>query len=219
MGILAYFTVTFTPEAWKRPVRDFFTGELKRDGAVEPELKIGNERVFRAVPKWGAERAATPLLADLSAKQRNLFREIPKGAKERPKQAVPVPELPEGSGLLAVWMDGDTRVAVMTDGPVREGDAWGPFTVEKISPEAVTLRHEAGERVVRLGEVRRKAGMPAAAAAPVAPTKPAEGSPEAQLMKLIEGQKSADPGKAWSGLPSQILDALRGPTAKPAAVP
>lgn len=219
MGILAYFTVTFTPEAWKRPVRDFFTGELKRDGAVEPELKIGTERVFRAVPKWGAERAATPLLADLSAKQRNLFREIPKGAKERPKQAVPVPELPEGSGLLAVWMDGDTRVAVMTDGTVREGEPWGQFTVEKISPEAVILRHETGERVVRLGEVRAKPGAAVATAASAAPAKPAEGSPEAQLQKITEAQKSADPSKLLQGFPQKILDSIMGAPKKPAEAP
>ena len=216
VGIVLYFAVAFTPEAWKQPVRDFFTGELKREGDKEPELKIGTEKLFRAVAAGGPEKPEALLNLDRASQQRNLFREIAKGVKERPKEGRTVPELPEGSGLLAVWADGETRVAVMTDGMVREGEPWGPFLVERITPEAVTLRHEAGERVVRLGEVRVKAGV-VAAAPPAA--KPAEGSPEAQVQKLLEMQKAMDPGKIIQGLPKQFLDALMGTPKKPAATP
>ena len=218
VGIVLYFAVAFTPEAWKQPVRDFFTGELKREGDKEPELKIGTEKLFRAVAAGGPEKPEALLNLDRASQQRNLFREIAKGVKERPKEGRTVPELPEGSGLLAVWADGETRVAVMTDGMVREGEPWGPFTVEKITPEAVTLRHEAGERVARLGEVRVKAGVAVAAAPPTAP-KPAEGSTEAQVQKLLEMQKAMDPGKIIQGLPKQFLDALMGTPKKPAATP
>jgi len=219
VGILIYFTVAFTPEAWKQPVRDFFTGELRRQGGVEPELKVGNEKLFRAVAKSVPEKIEPLLAAERSGQQRNLFREIPKGVKEKPKEAAPVPEVPEGSGLLAVWMDGGTRVAVMTDGMVREGEAWGQFTVEKITPEAVTLRHDSGIRVVRLGEVRVKSGAVAAAAAKPAETKPAEGSAEAQLQKILEMQKSMDPGKLLQGVPQKLMDALMGTPKKPASSP
>lgn len=221
VGILLYFAVAFTPEPWKRPVRDFFTGELKREGGKEPELRIGTERVFRAATKAGPEKWETFLAMDRATMQRNLFREISKGAKEKPKEAVPVPvpEVPEGSGLLAVWMEGETRVAVMTDGPVREGEPWGQFTVEKITPEAVTLRHEAGERVLRLGEIRQKAGArPVAASAPKDVKAPA-GSAEAQLQKLLETQKSLDPSKLLQGLPQKMLDSLMGTTPKSANPP
>lgn len=215
VGILAYFTVTLTPEAWKQPVRRFFTGELKREGGIEPELKIGTEKLFRAVPRWGAERLEIALSMERAEGQRNLFREIPKGAKSRPKENVPVPEVPEGSGLLAVWVDGDTRVAVMTDATVREGDPWGEFTVQTIGPETVTLRHGTGERVLRLGEIRRKAGAPAVAAKP-AEKKTVEGSAEAQLQKILEMQKSMDPSKLLQGFPQKIMDTLMGTPKAPA---
>jgi len=218
-GILIYFTVDFTPEKWKQPVRDFFTGELRRQGGVEPELKAGNEKLFRAVSKSGPEKIEPLLAAERSGQQRNLFREIPKGVKERPKEATPVPEVPEGTGLLAVWMDGATRVAVMTDGAVREGESWGEFTVVKITPEAVTLGHETGERVVRLGEVRAKPGASAVAAPKPGMAKSAESSAESQLQKLMEAQKSMDPSKLLQGFPQQIIDSLMGTPKKPANSP
>jgi hypothetical protein len=214
-GILVYFTVSFTPEAWKRPVRDFFTGELRREGGKEPELKTGTEKMFRAAATGGPERLEAVLAID-GATQRNLFREIPKGVREKPKENLAVPEVPEGSGLLAVWMEGETRVAVMTDGPVREGEPWGQFTVEKITPEAVTLRHEAGERVVRLGDIRAKAGGPVVATSAPKDAKAPAGSAEAQLQKLIETQKSLDPSKLLQGFPQKMLDSLMGTTPKPA---
>ena len=209
-----YFMIAFTPEAWKRPVQDFFTGELRREGVKEPELKIGTEKMFRAAPAKGPERPEAVLALD-GASQRNLFREIPKGVKEKPKENLAVPEVPEGSGLLAVWMDGETRVAVMTDGPVREGEPWGQFTVEKITPEAITLRHEAGERVVRLGEIQQKGGAKPVAASAPKDVKAAAGSPEAQLQKLIETQKSLDPSKLLQGFPQKMLDSLMGTPPKP----
>lgn len=216
VGILLYFLVAFTPGPWKQQVRNFFTGELKREGGTEPELKIGTEKMFRAVPEAGPENAEAFLALGRSDQQRSLFREVPKGVKETSKEKTLVPEVPEGSGLLAVWMDGDSRVAVMTDGMVREGDLWGEFTVETITPEAVTLRHEDGERVVRLGEVRAKPGAVVAAAPKPAETKPAEGSAEAQLQKIMEMQKSMDPGKMLQGLPQKLLESLMGAPKPPA---
>lgn len=219
VGILVYFAVSFTPEAWKRPVQDFFTGELKREGGKEPELKIGTEKLFRAAAKAGPDRFEALLTADRALRQRNLFREIPKGVQEKPKVAAPVPEVPEGSGLLAVWMDGQTHVAVMTDGMVREGEPWGEFTVVKITPEAVTLRHESGERVLAVGEIRAKvAGARVAAAAPAGETKPAAGSPEAQLQKMLEMQKSMDPGKLMPDGLKKMMESFLG-TPKPSANP
>ena len=215
-GILIYFVVAFTPENWKQPVRNFFTGELKRAGGTEPELKLGNEKLFRAVTKAGPDKIEPLLAAEGSGRQRNLFREIPKGTTEKPKEVVPVAEVPEGSGLLAVWMDGDTRVAVMTDGVVREGDPWGEFTVQTIGPEAVTLRHGTGERVLRLGEIRRKAGAPTVAAANPVEKKAAESSAEAQLQKILEMQKSMDPSKLLQGFPQKIMDTLMGTPKAPA---
>ena len=53
VGVVLYLGVSMTPEAWKQPVRNFFTGEVRREGSKEPELKIGTEKVFRAVTGSG----------------------------------------------------------------------------------------------------------------------------------------------------------------------
>jgi len=84
---------------------------------------------------------------------------------------------------------------VRGEGAVREGESWGEFTVVKITPEAVTLGHETGERVVRLGEVRAKPGASVVAAPKPGMAKSAESSAESQLQKLMEAQKSMDPSK------------------------
>ena len=209
-GILVYFAVSFTPQSWKDPIRNFFTGELKRDSGREPELKIGMEKLFRAVPQSGPDKMEALIGRSEESRARLLFRETPKGVKEKPVEKEVVPEAPEGSGLLAVWMDGDKRVAVMTDGLVREGEGWGVFTVERITPDSVTLSHMGGERVLRLGEVRAKVGS--AKAVEVAPKdgKPAAGSAEEQLEKVMGMQKSMDPAKLLKGFPQQILDSFMG---------
>jgi len=210
VGILVYFIVSFTPQGWKEPIRNFFTGELKRAAGREPELKIGMEKLFRAVPQGGPDAIQPILVKSESEQSRLLFRETPKGVKQKPMEKAVVPEVPEGSGVLAVWMDGDKRVAVMTDGIVTEGDGWGVFTVEKITPDFVTLRHPGGERVLRLGEVLGKtvAGKPVASAPKDG--KPASGSAEEQLKKLLDTQKSFDSTKLLQGFPQKILDSLMG---------
>jgi len=101
---------------------------------------------------------------------------------------------------------------------VREGEPWGAFLVQSVTPDAVTLRHSAGERVIRLGEIRTtKAGVKVAASPP-ADKKPAEGSPEAQLQKVLDMQKSMDPSKLLQGFPQKILDSFMG-TPKKAVEP
>jgi hypothetical protein len=144
------------------------------------------------------------------SRARLLFRETPKGVKEKPVEKAVVPEVPEGSGVLAVWIGGDKRVAVMTDGMVREGEVWGVFTVEKITPDSVKLSHAGGERVLRLGEVKAKTmtGKPVASAPK--DSKPAVGSAEEQLQKVMGMQKSMDPSKLLQGFPQKILDSLMG---------
>jgi len=209
-GILVYFVVSFTPQGWKDPIRNFFTGELKRGAGREPELKIGTDKLFRAVPQGGPDAIQPILVRSEDGRQRLLFRETPKGVKEKPLEKTVVPEVPEGSGLLAVWMDGDKRVAVMTDGIVREGEGWGVFTVEKITPDSVTLSHAGGERVLRLGEVRAKAVAGKAVASTPKDRKPATGSPEEQLQKVLDMQKSMDPAKLLQGFPQKILDSFMG---------
>ena len=209
-GILVYFVVSFTPQGWKEPIWNFFTGELKRQGGKEPELQIGTERLFRAVPQNGPG-AIEPILArSEDGRQRLLFRETPKGVEEKPVERKGVPEVPEGAGLVAVWMDGKTNVAVMTDGMVREGELWGVFTVETITPDSVTLSHEEGERVLRMGEVRAKVGTGKVAVTPAKEIKPGAGSPEDQLQKVFDMQKSMDPAKLLQGFPQKILDSFMG---------
>jgi len=210
VGILVYFVVSFTPQGWKDPIRNFFTGELKRQAGREPELKIGTDKLFRAVPKGGPDGIQPTLDRSEDGRQRLLFREMPKGVKEKPVEKVVVPEAPEGSGVLAVWMDGDKHVAVMTDGMVREGEVWGVFTVEKIRPDSVTLRHAGGERVLRLGEIRAKVGTGKAMTNAPKDGKPAGGGAEEQLQKVAEMQKSTDPSKLLQGFPQQILDSAMG---------
>jgi len=209
-GILVYFVVSFTPQKLKDPIRNFFTGELKREAGREPELKIGTDKLFRAVPQGGPD-AIQPILArSEDGRQRLLFRETSKGLKEKPVEKAVVPEVPEGSGVLAVWVDGDKRVAVMTDGMVREGEAWGVFKVEKIKPDSVTLSHAGGERVLQLGEIRAKVGTAKAVVAAPKDGKAAVGSAEEQLQKVMEMQKSMDPSKLLQGFPQQILDSAMG---------
>jgi len=215
----AYLLVVFTPEAWKRPVRDFFGGEVKREGGREPELKTGMEKMFRARTEGGPTKLEPLLAEDRDLKNRRLFREIPKRTEEKPAVASEVPEPPAGAALLAVWVDGDTRVAVMTDGLVREGEEWGGFTVVQITPETVTVRHPAGQRVLRLGEVRVAASKTRVAAAPARETPPAEGTEEAKIRKLVESQKSLDPSKLLQGFPQKILDSLMGTPKTPTNSP
>lgn len=210
VGIVVYLGVSFTPQQWKDPIRLFFTGELKREAGREPELKIGREKLFRAVPQGGPAQVEALIGRSEESRARLLFRETPKGVKEKPVERAVVPEVPEGSGVLAVWMDGDKRVAVMTDGMVREGEGWGVFTVEKITPDSVTLSHAGGERVMRLGEVRAKVGTGKAVVTAPKDTKPPVGSPEEQLQKVMEMQKSMDPSKLLQGFPQKILDSLMG---------
>jgi hypothetical protein len=107
-------------------------------------------------------------------------------------------------------MDGDKRVAVMTDGTVGEGEGWGVFIVEKITPDSMTLRHGGGERVLRLGEVRAKVGTGKAMTTGAKDSKPEAGSSEEQLQKLMEMQKSMDPAKLLQGFPQQNLDSVMG---------
>ena len=209
-GILVYFVASFTPQEWKDPIRNFFTGELKRAAGREPELNIGTDKLFRAVPQAGPEQIEAVIGRSDESRTRLLFRETPKGVKEKPVEKAVVPEVPEGSGVLAVWMDGDKRVAVMTDGTVREGEVWGVFTVEKIAPDSVTLRHAGGERVLRLGEIRAKVGTGKAMTNAPKDGKAAAGSAEEQLQKVMEMQKSMDPSKLLQGFPQQILDSAMG---------
>ena len=210
-GIVVYLIVSFTPARIKQPVRDFFTGEMRREGGKEPELVTGREKLFRAIPKAGPEKIEPLLGRSGAGTSRALFREVPKWVQEKPKEAVAVPDVPEGSGLLAVWVDGDKRVAVMTDGMVREGEGWGIFTMEKITPGSVTLGHEAGQRVLVLGEIKVKAvGGGAGPVATTASVKPAEGSAEGQLQKALDMQKLMDPSKLLQGFPQKILDSLMG---------
>ena len=209
-GILVYFVVIFTPQGWKEPIRNFFTGELKREAGREPELKIGTDKLFRAVPQGGPEQMEALIGRSEESRARLLFREAPKGVKEKPVEKAVVPEVPEGSGVLAVWIDGDKRVAVMTDGMVREGEVWGVFLVEKITPDSVTLSHEGGERVLRLGEIRAKVITEKAVVTAPKDAKPAVGSAEEQLQKVLEMQKSMDPSKLLQGFPQKILDSVMG---------
>jgi hypothetical protein len=209
-GILVYFVVSFTPQGWKEPIRNFFTGELKREAGKEPELKIGTDKLFRAVPQGGPEQMEVLIGRSEESRARLLFRETPKGVKEKPVEKGVVPEVPEGSGVLAVWIDGDKRVAVMTDGMVREGEVWGVFTVEKITPDSVTLSHAGGERVMRLGEIRAKVVTGKAVVTAPKDAKPAVGSAEEQLQKVMGMQKSMDPSKLLQGFPQKILDSLMG---------
>jgi len=209
-GILVYFVVSFTPQGWKEPIRNFFTGELKREAGREPELKIGTDKLFRAVPQGGPEQIEALIGRSEESRARLLFRETPKGVKEKPVEKAVVPEVPEGSGVLAVWIDGDKRVAVMTDGMVREGEVWGVFIVEKITPDSVTLSHEGGERVLRLGEIRAKAVTAKAVVTAPKDAKPAVGSAEEQLQKVLEMQKLMDPSKLLQGFPQKILDSVMG---------
>jgi len=209
-GILVYFVVSFTPQGWKEPIRNFFTGELKRDAGREPELKIGTEKLFRAVLQSGPVQMEALIGRSEEGRSRLLFRETPKGVKEKPVEKAVVPEVPEGSGLLAVWMDGDKRVAVMTDGMVGEGEGWGVFTVERVTPDSVTLSHAGGERVLRLGEITAKAGSPKVVASAPKDGKPAVGSAEEQLQKVLDMQKSFDSTKLLQGFPQKILDSLMG---------
>jgi hypothetical protein len=209
-GLVVYFVATFTPQSWKEPVQNFFTGELKRVGGKEPELQIGMERLFRAVPQSGPGSIAPILARGGDAQQRLLFQEPPKGVEEKPVERKGVPEVPEGAGLLAVWMDGKNHVAVLTDGMVREGDAWGVFTVEKITSDSVTLRHDEGERVLRMGEVRGRSEAGKVAVAPGKEGQPAAGSPEEQLQKGFDMQKLMDPAKLLQGFPQKILDSFMG---------
>jgi len=202
--------VSFTPQGWKEPIRNFFTGELKRAAGREPELKIGTEKLFRAVPQGSPEQMDALIGRSENSQTRLLFRETPKGVEEKPVERTGVPEVPEGAGLLAVWMDGKTHVAVMTDGMVREGELWGVFTVEKIAPDSVTLSHAGGERVMRLGEVRAKVGTAKAVAVAPKGSKPDAGSPEGQLQKVLDMQKSMDPAKLLQGFPQKILDSFMG---------
>ncbi len=81
-GILVYFVVSFTPQGWKEPIRNFFTGELKRQAGKEPELQIGTERLFRAVPQSGPGSIEALLARSEDGRQRPLFRETPKGVEE-----------------------------------------------------------------------------------------------------------------------------------------
>jgi len=209
-GILVYFVVSFTPQGWKEPIRNFFTGELKREAGKEPELKIGTDKLFRAVPQAGPEQMEGLIGRSEESRARLLFRETPKGVKEKPVEKAVVPEVPEGAGVLAVWMDGKTHVAVMTDGMVREGEEWGVFTVEKITPDSVKLSHAGGERVLRLGEIRAKVVTGQAVVMAPKDGKPAVGSAEEQLQKVMEMQKSMDPSKLLQGFPQKILDSLMG---------
>ena len=209
-GILVYFVASFTPQEWKDPIRNFFTGELKRASGREPELNIGSDKLFRAVPQAGPEQIEAVIGRSDESRARLLFRETPKGVKEKPVEKAVVPEVPEGSGVLAVWIDGDKRVAVMTDGMVREGEVWGVFTVEKITQDSVTLSHAGGERVLRLGEVRAKVVTGKAVVTAPKDAKPPVGSPEEQLQKVMEMQKSMDPSKLLQGFPQKILDSFMG---------
>ena len=210
-GIVVYLVVSFTPARIKQPVRDFFTGEMRREGGKEPELVTGREKLFRAIPQAGPEKIEPLLGRSEAGTSRTLFREVPKGVQEKPKEAVAVPDVPEGSGLLAVWIDGDKRVAVMTDGMVAEGEGWGVFTVVKITPDSVTLGHEAGQRVLGLGEIKVKAvGGGVGLGTKTANVKPPVGSPEEQLQKVLDMQKSMDPSKLLQGFPQKILDSLMG---------
>lgn len=184
---------------------------MRREGGKEPELVTGREKLFRAIPEVGPEKIEPLLGRSGAGSARTLFREVPKGVEEKPKEAVAVPEVPEGSGVLAVWMDGETRVAVMTDGMVAEGEGWGVFTVEKIGPDAVTLGHEAGQRVLGLGEIKVKAvGGGVGLGTKTANLKPAEGSAEEKLQKVLEMQKSMDPSKLLQGFPQKMMDSLMG---------
>jgi hypothetical protein len=130
--------------------------------------------------------------------------------KEKPVEKAVVPEVPEGSGVLAVWIDGDKRVAVMTDGMVREGEVWGVFAVEKITPDSVTLSHAGGERVLKLGEIRAIAVTAKAVVTAPKDGKAPVGSAEEQLQKIMGMQKSMDSSKLLQGFPQQILDSLMG---------
>jgi hypothetical protein len=108
-------------------------------------------------------------------------------------------------------MDGETHVAMMADGQLlREGDSWGVFRVEKITPEFVILSHEAGSRVLRLGEIRPLSASGKVITPKSKEPKSSEDTIEARIRNLQDHPKSIDSAKLLKGFPQNALDSLTG---------
>jgi hypothetical protein len=148
-GAILFVLYRFIPEDWDKRLGQ---GEQKLVQTVEKtEAKlIPNLRLLQAIPAKLHEDWDQPLRKNKL--ERKLFPEI------EPEVAIELREtydLPRGTVLQAVVLEGQRRAAVISGQTYLEGEAYGNFRVAKIHRDWVLLTHAGGGR-----EILRVGGLP-----------------------------------------------------------
>ena len=149
-------------------------------------------RFYRMIPEQLPDKMAE-VLAPTEAK-RTIFDEVPRRQKTEEERGE-APKIPEGWRLTSVWISPDKRAAVISGQVVMEGEVVGPFTVAKIEPDRLVLRHPYGERIL---PISRFVPPPAASTnapatesiSPEVPTPTGEGPPPGLIRQAVEGVRA-----------------------------
>jgi len=187
----------YLPDFWKQ-----ITAPPKKPRMPAAPAKTGEDaiRFYRIIPDRLPDKPGE-LLAPAEP-LRTVFDEVPRRQKTEEEKGEP-PLIPESWRLTSVFISPEQRAAVISGQAVLEGEVIGPFTVAKIEPDKVVLRHPFGERVMNFS----RSAPVEPAQAPTAAQPEESAPPPGLIRKAIEG------AKAWQRN-QEALDQLL-PPAKP----
>ncbi len=139
LGVGVYL---YLPDFWKQ-----ITAPPKKPKMPSVAAKLSEEQIrfYRMIPDRLPDKVGE-LLAPAEP-LRTVFDEVPRRQKTAEEKGEP-PLIPESWRLTSVFISPEQRAAVISGQAVMEGEVIGSFTVAKIEPERVVLRHPFGDRVM-----------------------------------------------------------------------
>jgi len=139
LGVGVYL---YLPDFWKQ-----ITAPPKKPKMPSVAAKLSEEQIrfYRMIPDRLPDKVGE-LLAPVEP-LRTVFDEVPRRQKTAEEKGEP-PLIPESWRLTSVFISPEQRAAVISGQAVMEGEVIGSFTVAKIEPERVVLRHPFGERIM-----------------------------------------------------------------------
>ena len=192
IGIYLYF-----PDIWKQIMAP------PRKPKVAPatvNLSEQGMRFYRMIPDQLPDKTEDLLVAGEPAK--TIFDEVPRRQKTNEEKGE-APLIPRSWRLTSIFVSREQRAAVISGQALVEGDMVGPFTVTRIQPDRVVLRHPLGERVLKFSQA-------ASADASSSPEALPSAKSEKQALPPGLNRKAVEGVKAWQRN-QEALDQLLPP--------
>ena len=178
IGIYLYF-----PDIWKQIMAP------PRKPKVAPatvNLSEQEIRFYRMIPDQLPDKTEDLLVAGEPAK--TIFDEVPRRQKTNEEKGE-APLIPRSWRLTSIFVSREQRAAVISGQALVEGDMFGPFTVTRIEPDRVVLRHPLGERVLKFSQAASADASSSPEALPSANSEK-QALPPGLIRKAVEGVKA-----------------------------